>query len=121
MINRCSVNVTDLSVFRRTQSGRGGDGTDVLVVSGLRAHHERSESGSKSSTGRDATITDTLLIDGINLDTGAVLDIRAHDFVQWTDLLRGSLTDKLALASVSPFTIPGQGDTLAHVQLDVGS
>ena len=119
MIQPCSVNVTDLAIYRRTQSGRGGDGTAVAIASGLRAHHERAESATRTTGGRDATISDTLLIDGVDAN-GDTIDVRAHDFVQWTDRLRGIATDKLSIQKVSPFTQPGLGSTLAHVQLDIG-
>lgn len=115
MIEPCSVNVTDLAIFRRDLSGQGGDGTDVKVASGLRAHHEEGRAG---TPGRDVTVTNVLMVDGVDSEGDSIV-FRAHDLAQWTDY-NGELTDKLAIVKVAPFFEPGRGIRLAHVRLDVG-
>ena len=118
MIERCSINVRDLEIFRRTASGIGGDGTDASVVAGVLAEHEQVKAGTKTTDGRDVTITDTIMIDGIDPSDGSVLNIKAHDMVQFTDWT-GALTKKLSIVQVRAHTRPGRSD-LAHVRLDIG-
>ncbi len=121
MIEPCSVNVTDLAIYRRNQTGQGGDGTDVLIADGLRAHHEESASGTRAAGERDTAVTDFLMIDGYDSD-GDLVEVKAHDVAQWTNWA-GRRVDKIAIIRVSPVSEPGRGPGLAgiaHVRLDVG-
>jgi len=122
LITAASVNVTDLVIFRRTQTGIGGAGTDAKLAEGLRAHVDEGASGSQDVAGRDVTITNTIMIDGFD-NVGDLIKVKAHDLVQWTDW-KGEKTKKLAIARVTPFSGPGRGRGLAgiaHVRLDIGN
>ena len=121
MIEACSVNVTDLAIYRRTQSGQGGDGADVLIAKNLRAHHEESAAAVRATGSRDTVVTDFLMIDGYDSD-GDLVEVKAHDVAQWTNWA-GQLTDKISIIRVSPHSEPSRGPGiggLAHVRLDVG-
>ncbi len=122
MIEPCSVNVTDLVIFRRTATGTGDAGDDVRLASDLDASMIDSASGSLEVGGRDVTITNTLLIDGVDKN-GDVIKVKPFDLVQWTDPL-GTLTKKLSIARVTPQSEPGRGvgaEGLAHVRLEIGN
>lgn len=121
MIEACSVNVLDLRILRRTQSGKGGDGSDATIYKDLRAHHEESAGSARSRGSSNVVITDELMIDGFDADGDAV-NILPKDLAQWTDH-QGVLTDKLEIVRVTPFSEPGRGigmAGLAHVRLQVG-
>lgn len=121
MIDVCAINVTDLQIIRRTDTGIGGDGSDVVTASGLSAHHEPSDRLVRDAQGRDVVMSDTIYFDGVD-GSGDAIDVKAHDFVIWTDW-KGNATKKLEIKLVEPFHEPGKGASvsgLSHVRLSVG-
>ncbi len=121
MIDRCMLNVTDLQIIRRTDTGIGGDGSDAVTASGLSAHHAPGDRLVRDAQGRDVVVSDTIYFDGVD-SNGVAIDVRAHDFVQWGDW-QGTQTKQLEIMLVEPHHEPGKGAGIAglsHVVLSIG-
>ena len=86
----------------------------VTLASGLSAVYEPTQNLVRDDDGRQITLRARFYIDGIDAD-GAVLDIRAHDWLQFTDF-RGVLQKKQVIVRASPWFC---GAVLDHVLLEI--
>ena len=117
MIERDLANVFDLALFRPQRQGPSMDesGTPVTLASGLCAIYEPTQVLFKDVDGRELLIRATFFIDPCDND-GNMIDVRAHDHLQYTDF-RGVLQKRQLILQVSPWYC---GAELDHIELGIG-
>ncbi len=110
------INVRDLALFRPVRQGYGMDSSAAAstLADKLSAIYEPVQVLARAESSRDLLITAKFYIDGFDND-GEGLDIRADDWLQFTDF-RGVLQKRQLIARVSPWFC---GALLDHVLLEV--
>ncbi len=116
MIEPELINVTDLALFRPVRQGPGMDqsASAIPLATGLSAIYEPVQILARGESARDLNVTAKFFIDPVDND-GEAIDIRANDFVQFTDF-RGVLQKKQVIGRVSPWYC---GPVLEHILLEV--
>lgn len=110
------VNIFDLALFRPVRQGYGMDPSApaLTIADKLSAIFEPVQVLARGESERDLLIRAKFFIDGTDND-GEVIDIRADDWLQFTDF-RGVLQKKQLIRRVSPWYC---GPLLDHVLLEV--
>lgn len=117
MIERELANVFDLTLLRPVRTGPGLDtvGTPVTIAENLCAIYEPVQILFRDLDNREITLTSKFWIDPCD-SSGNALDIRANDWLQFTDF-RGVLQKEQQIRRVSPWFI---GRELDHITLEIG-
>ncbi len=117
MIERDLVNLFDLALLRPVRTGASMDegGGQATLATGLCAIYEPSNQLFKDTDGRELTIRARFYIDPVD-NSGDPIDVRAHDWLQFTDF-RAKLQKRQLILRVSPWYC---GAEIDHLLLEVG-
>lgn len=117
MIEPDAMNGT-VTIRRPRRAGPAGDtdpANDLVVASGLAAHHEHTHRVQRDGkTGTDIVVSGVFLLDPL-LPGGAPLEVRERDYLVYTDT-HGRVSQALTAVSVSYVHV---GSELDHIEIDV--